>query len=143
MQGCLLGPEGLELGERPERVGPLPEAPLAPEAVDRPVPRGRRDPRTRVRRDAALGPGSERLGDRVLDRALREVEVAEDPDQGRDRPPLLLAEQVVDDLANVGGYDGASESSMIGRTSIEPPRATDGILEAASIASSRFAHSIR
>jgi hypothetical protein len=29
---------------------------------------------------------------RVLDRFLREVEVAEDPDEGGDRPPVLLAE---------------------------------------------------
>ena len=43
-------------------------------------------------------PGLEGGDERVLDGFLGEVEVAEDADQRRDRPSLLLAEQAVDDL---------------------------------------------
>jgi len=77
-----------------------------------------------------------------LNGLLGQVEVAEDPDEGRDRPSLLLPEQAVDDPARLGRYDGASSNVMSGRTSIEP-RLTLGIREAASIASSRFSQSTR
>ena len=39
----------------------------------------------------------------------RQVEVAEHADEGRDRPPGLLAEQAVDGLCR-GSYRGASAS---------------------------------
>jgi hypothetical protein len=39
--------------------------------------------------------------ERLLDSLLREVEVAEDADQTRDRPSRLVPEQAVDDL--IGG----------------------------------------
>lgn len=71
-----------------------------------------------------------------------QIEIAEDPDQGRDRPSLLLAEQAVDDRSRLGPYDDSSSNFWIGRISIEP-RLTLGILEAASIASSRFSQSTR
>ena len=124
--------ERLELGEPRERVGPLGERALASEAVDRAVASRRRDPRAGVPRHTATRPGAERLGERLLDGVLRQVEVAEDPDQGRDRSTLLLPEQAVDDLARIRSYDGAS-NSMIGRTSTDP-RLTLGIFDAASIA---------
>ena len=75
-----------------------------------------------------------------MDGILREVEVAEDADQGRDRPPLLAPEQAVGDPASVGpsGY-GSSGNSETGRISIEPYGAA-GIFDAASIAWSRFSH---
>jgi hypothetical protein len=41
-----------------------------------------------------------------LHRVLGPVEVAQDPDQGRDRPPLLLPEEAFDDLERLGRYDG-------------------------------------
>ena len=47
------------------------------------------------------------------------VEVAEDADQGRDRPSRLAPEQAVD-LIRVGGY-GATSSL---RCSVEPPAAS-------------------
>jgi hypothetical protein len=36
-----------------------------------------------------------------LDGVLGQIEVTEDPDQGRDRPALLLAEQALDDPERV------------------------------------------
>ena len=85
-----------------------------------------------MRGDAAVRPRLQRSDERLLDGFLGEIEVAEDPDQGRDRSSLLLAEQAVDDL--VGGGLGQSEAtdpataaspsiapkSTIGRTSTDP-----------------------
>lgn len=71
-----------------------------------------------------------------------QIEVSEDPDQGRDRPSLLLPEQAIDDRNGLGRYDGPSSNLWIGRISIDP-RLTLGILDAASIASSRLSHSTR
>ncbi len=110
--------------------------PAAPaEPVDRPVAGGRRDPRAGVVRDAPLGPDLQGGDERVLDRLLGEVEVAEDADERRDRPSLLLPEQAVDELvgglggdaqfvdaAPTGGDASACVKSMIGRTSIDPKR---------------------
>ena len=70
----------------------------APDPVDRLVPGRRRDPRTGVAGQPALRPDLERDQERVLDRLLGEVEVAEDADERRDRPPRLLPEQAVDGL---------------------------------------------
>ena len=101
-----------------------------------------------VVRDAADRPRLERGDERVLDRLLGEVEVAEHADERRDRPSLLLAEQAVDDLVRgLGGRQarssatvgrsvgdgsaaaGSVPNSQIGRTSIEPSRAA-GIIAA-------------
>lgn len=71
-----------------------------------------------------------------------QIEIAEDPDQGRDRPSLLLPEQAIDNPDGLSAYDGASSNLWIGRISIDP-RLTLGILDAASIASSRLSHSTR
>jgi hypothetical protein len=38
-------------------------------------------------------------GEGVLDRLLGQVEVAQHPDERRDRPPRLLTEQAVDDAS--------------------------------------------
>jgi hypothetical protein len=103
---ALVSFERLELGEPRERIGTLGERALTAEAVDRAVPCRRRDPRARVPRHAAAGPRAQRLGERLLYGVLGQVEVSEDPDQGRDRPPLLLPEQPVDDLARIRSYDG-------------------------------------
>jgi hypothetical protein len=57
----------------------------------------------------------ERDDERLLDRLLSRVEVAEDPDQGRDRPSGLVPERAVDDPgrslyeeASVVAADGSS-----------------------------------
>jgi hypothetical protein len=53
-----------------------------------------------------LGPGAERLGERLLHGVLGQFEVAQDPDQGCNRSTLLLPEQSVDDVARIRSYDG-------------------------------------
>ena len=94
---ALVASERLELGEPGLRLGLLAERPLASQPVDRPVARRRRDPRAGVVGDPRSGHIRSACDERLLDRVLGQVEVAEDADQGRDRPPLLLAEQAVDD----------------------------------------------
>ena len=133
----------------------LPEAPTAAEPIDRAIARRRRDPGGRVVRDAPFRPALERGDERLLDDLLGEVEVAEDADERRDRPPLLFAEQAVDDL--VGGAVGGDQSaaaaptgapasapdvSMTGRTSTEPCR-TPGQGAASASAASRSGASMR
>jgi hypothetical protein len=87
-------------------------------------------------------PPLQRDGECLLHGLLSQVEVAQDPDEGRDRLPLLLPKQAVDDLTGGRGLPSYGESnSMIGRTSIDPTP-TDGIRDAASMAWSRFWHSI-
>ena len=94
----------------------------------------------------------------LLDRLLGEVEVAEDTDEGGHGLPGLLPEHPLDQRTGLLGHphplttgpnleppgrpgvpaapqDGMS-ISMIGRTSIDPPR-TSGIRTAISMASSR------
>jgi hypothetical protein len=48
-----------------------------------------------------LGPGLERADERLLDRFLGEVEVAEDADERCDRPPRFLAEQAIDEFVRL------------------------------------------
>jgi len=83
-------------------VGLLAQPAAAAQTVDRAIARGRRDPRPGVRRYATVGPDLERSDEGVLDRLLGEVEVAEDADQRRDRPSLLLAEEAVDEVLSGG-----------------------------------------
>jgi hypothetical protein len=68
----------------------------APQPVDRAVARDGDHPRGGIARDAGLRPARERRRKRVLDRLLGDVPVADGADQGRDRPPELLAEQALD-----------------------------------------------
>ena len=123
--------------------------------VDRPVPGRGRDPCAGVRGHAPLRPDLKSGDEGVLDRFLGEVEVAEDADQGRDRPALFLAEQAVDELVGGGVAEAqpavaptdcwawsADEKSMTGRTSIEPTLAP-GHCAARSSASSRSLASTR
>ena len=98
------------------------------------------------------------FGGRILDidsasvTAAFGVEVAEDADERRDRAPLLVAEQAVDDLA--GGIRGAQpalvatasppgtwDQSTSGRISMEPCWAP-GMRAADAIAASRSGASI-
>jgi hypothetical protein len=81
---------------RRERLGRGP-APLAPQAVDRPVARRRGDPRRRIGGHAHARPAFERDDERVLDRLLGAVEVAERACQDGDRLPGLAPEQAVDE----------------------------------------------
>jgi hypothetical protein len=70
---------------------------LAAQPIDRPIAGDARDPGAGVVGDAVARPALERDGERVLDGLLGGVEVAEDADQGRDRPPGLLPEGAIDD----------------------------------------------
>ena len=86
------------------------------EPVDRAVTGDPRDPRARVGRRALPRPALERDRERVLDRILGGVEVAEDADQRGDRPPRLAPEQAVD-AGELVGYDATP--SLV--CSVEPP----------------------
>ena len=141
---------GLVSSERLERLQGaelrrlLAKGSLTPQPVDRSIARGRRDPRAGVVGDPAFGPHPHRLRERVLHRVLGQVEVAQDADHRRDRPPLLGPEEAVDDGCGRGRYDGwpSSSNTMTGRISTEP-RYPIGSFALASIASSRLGHSTR
>ena len=72
-------------------------AALAAEAVDGAVAGGAHDPGARVVGQAVAWPALERDRPGLLHRLLGEVDVAEDPDQRRHRPPRLAPEQPVHD----------------------------------------------
>jgi hypothetical protein len=85
-------------GKRPELILLLGQPALPPEPVDRLVAGGGGDPGPRVVRDPALGPHLHRDDEGLLDRLLSQVEVAEDADQGGDRPARLVPEEAIDQL---------------------------------------------
>ena len=69
---------------------------LAPLTIDGQVAGGRRDPAARVRREAVARPLVQGDGERFLDRILGGVDVTEGSDEGRHRPPVLLAKNPAD-----------------------------------------------
>jgi hypothetical protein len=91
----------------------LPQGLFAAQPVDRLVPGDAGDPRARVRRYAVARPALEGDDERLLDGLLGRVEVAQDPNEGGDRPSRLVAEQTVDDPARLRyfGYLDASGGS--------------------------------
>src|SRR5204863_2912482 len=101
----------LQLCEPLEQLGLPRQRLLAPNAVDRPVPRRRGQPGRRVLRHSVAWPALESGRDRVLEGVLGELEVAEDADQGGEDAAPLLAEE---------GFD-AVQCSTTGLTSIAPP----------------------
>ena len=93
-----VGLDGRLAGEQ----GPLLlEAARPSEPIDRPVASSGRDPGARVVGHTMTRPALEGDDERLLDRLLGEVEVAEDADERRDRPARFLAEQAVDDSVGV------------------------------------------
>ena len=58
-------------------------------------------------------PALERDDERLLDRLLGQIEVAEDADQRRDRPPRLAPEQAVDYIRALG-YEAVSPTFAFG-----------------------------
>jgi hypothetical protein len=70
---------------------------LAPDPVDRAVPRGRDEPRSRVRRRAVARPALGGDRERLLRGFLGEVEVAEEADQGCDDAAPFVAKGLVED----------------------------------------------
>jgi hypothetical protein len=88
------------------------EAPFAPQPVDRPVARGRDDPGGGIVGQPALGPALERDQERVLDRLLGAVEIAEDAGEDGDRLSRLAPEQTVDENALRSRQDAAAEPAL-------------------------------
>src|SRR5439155_25800020 len=123
--------QALQLGELLEQLRLARERSLPSDPVDRAVSRGRDQPGAGILRRAVAGPALQGGRDRVLEGVLRELEVAEDADQGGEDAAPLLAED---------GFD-AAQCSTTGLTSIAPPVRAAGIFAATSIASSRLSAS--
>jgi hypothetical protein len=102
------------------------EHPLAADAVDRAVARGRHEPAARVRRDPVARPSLGGDGEGLLGGLLGAIEVAEEADQRGEHASPLRAEDLLD------------QRSTRGRTSIAPPMRAAGMRAASSIAVSRF-----
>ena len=75
---------------------PLAADRLAAQPVDGPVAGGRDDPRAGTGRLAVRRPPGGRHGERVLDRFLGGVDIAEEADQGGDAPAVFPAEDSLD-----------------------------------------------
>ena len=69
---------------------------LAAKVIDRPIARGRRDPATCIGWQSVRRPLPKGEGEGFLDGILGQVDVAEDPDEGRDGPTGLFAEDPAD-----------------------------------------------
>ena len=66
------------------------------QAVDRTAPRRRDQPPTGIAREAVDRPTRESAGDRILQRILRKIEVAENTDQNRENAARLLAKNALE-----------------------------------------------
>ncbi len=99
------------------------------QAIDRFESPGRNEPGARIRRGAVDRPALDRGRERVLERLLGEIEIAEEADQSGENAAGLGA---VDRLDRVYGWS----NSMIGRTSTVPCFAP-GIRDATCTASFR------
>jgi len=80
-----------------EQPGLLRERAIAPDTVDRPIPRGGDEPRARVVGPAVARPPLGGRRERLLDGFLGELEVAKEADQGREDSSPLVAEDLVED----------------------------------------------
>ena len=90
---------------------------LPAQAVDRPVAGGGDDPSRRARRQSVGRPPLHRRGERVLDRLLGDVDVAEDADQDGHRAAVLLAEHTLD----LRGGDGPARRVSVPGLALERP----------------------
>ena len=118
----------------------------APQRVDRLEAAGRDEPRARIRRDAVARPLLERRGERVVQRLLGEIEVAEEADERGEHAPRLGAVDVRRSASRdalIGHRSTCCANSMIGRTSIAARSRAEGIRDAIWIASFRSLASIR
>jgi hypothetical protein len=108
-----------------EQLGLVAQASVPAQPIECAIASGRRDPCRGVPWDAADRPRVERTDEGILNSLLGEVEIAQDADERRDGPALLLAKQPIDDL--VSGRPGRRRlrrgqpaKSKIGRTSTQP-----------------------
>src|SRR5438874_3140746 len=102
----------------------FPFARLTPQTIDRTLAGGGRDPAAGIGRKAIPWPPAQRNCERFLDRVFGNVDVAENADQGGDRPARVLAKDVADSrLVNEHQNQavGSSAKSANGRTSIGTP----------------------
>jgi hypothetical protein len=74
----------------------LAQGPFAAQPVDRLVPGDAGDPCARVRRYAVARPALQGDEERLLNGLLGRLEVAQDANEGGDRPSRLVPEQTVD-----------------------------------------------
>ncbi len=109
--GLLLRRHGILRGLRGRAVQvmrlrvPLVADRLAAQPVDGPVAGGGHDPRAGIGRQAVRGPPGRRHGERVLDRFLGGVDIAEKADQGGNAATVLAAEDSLDcHCARVHGH---------------------------------------
>ena len=102
-----LGGCGVGRGQRDELPQLVPVAAVAPQAIDRAVACGGQDPGTGVVGQPVAGPALNGLYEGFLNRVLGQVDIAEDANEGGDRPPRLPPEQAVDGLLG-RPYDRAS-----------------------------------
>ena len=89
----VLGVQARQLGQP---LGAIRHRPVAAQTVDRPPPRGGRDPRARVGRHAVAPPHRDRGLEGVLHRVLGQLEVAGLPDQRGQHDRALVAERARD-----------------------------------------------
>ena len=106
---------------------------LAAQPVDRAVARRGDDPAGRARRQPALGPAPHRLGERVLDRLLGDVDVAEDADQDGHRAAVLLAEDTLDVHVSRVRRTGGPRSAASMASAILPAHASAASRSGASM----------
>jgi len=148
-----VGRFGVELRVRFTRESPLellaPVAPasVAAQPVDRAVSSGLQQPGPRLGGNTTFGPVLEGGDGGVLQRILREVDVAKLPAEDRQDASPVLADGALDLAARSlrrlrPPFLVVQSNFMTGRTSTDPNLA-DGIFAAHSIASSRFSHSTR
>jgi len=132
------------LGRQRHRIRESDEPVIATDAVDGPIAAGADQPCARVGRNAVALPLRHRDRERVLQRLLGHIEVAEEADERCERSSRLLAIHPRDGLpsAHVVHAGTGAGISMIGRTSIAPVNAP-GIRAARPIASSRSFASTR
>src|SRR4051794_20859153 len=125
----------------------LGESRIATHAVDRSIAARAYEPRARVVGLALAWPLFERRAERILQRLLGGVEIAEETDQRGEHAARLGAkdplEAVCEPAAAAPRHAGtAAACCTTGRTSIEPVLAA-GMRSAIAMASSRLAASIR
>ena len=79
---------------------------FTPDQIQRQIFRHLRDPRRRISRDAIIGPGLRRPGQRFLNHVFGEVEVldAEDPGERRDHLSRLVTEKMLHHRSNLPGW---------------------------------------